>query len=241
MIAPAVRFSLLKYIARSPAHYLHALTSERPDTAAMRLGRLVHTRVLGGDAVAVYDGERRGKAWLEYATANEGREIVTIKEYDAAAPIADAVLRNADARELIIDAAHETQVSWSSAGRACTGRLDVLGDTYVADLKTTNDASPAGFARQAYRMGYHAQLAWYCDGAKRPDAYLIAVESSAPYPVTVMQITPAMLDEGRRQYRTWFELLRNCEDSNQWPEYAQTVVPLDVPGWIELEEAEAAA
>jgi exodeoxyribonuclease VIII len=254
VIAP-VRFSTLKHIARSPAHYRHALTTERPDTPAMRLGRLVHWHVLGGmpddeeGRVAIYDGERRGNAWKEFAAAHKNDEIVTRKEWEAALPIADAVNLDPYFRQLKDGAALEQRIEWSIAGRAWASRPDAFRPgSMLLDLKTTTDASPIGFARQAWKMGYHAQLAAYEDALafhdiSVPDKYLVAVETRAPYPVTVLRLTPTILEEGRRLYRAWFERLRVCEENDHWPAYTEHVETLDVPAWHDVDagvEEEAA-
>jgi len=243
-----VRFSRLKSIGRSPLHYRHALEEERADSASMRLGRLVHFLALGaapddGDGkIVVYEGERRGKVWQEFAAANEGADIVTVKELEAARPIAAAVLNDPIASQFLGER-HEERVDWKIGDRQCTARLDIIGQRegrrFVCDLKTTRDAAPESFKRDAWRRGYAAQLAWYGDGlatAGEPvdEHYIIAVESAAPHPVTVLRLLPNLIEEGRRQYRAWFERLRVCEDSNDWPAYAQTVVDFDVPAWFEV-------
>lgn len=239
-----VRYSTLKHIGRSPAHYLHAVTSEREDSAPMRIGRLVHQHILGAmpddedGAVVVYEGERRGNVWKEFAELHAGSDIVTRKEYDVAQPIADAVRHNALAMSLIDGALCEQPLLWSAGGRAMSSRPDAFrrGGALV-DLKTTNDSSPAAFQRQILKMAYHAQAAIYQDalaslGIETTGAFLVAVETKAPYPVTVFQLTRAMLDHGRRTYRGWLETLRTCEESAQWPEYAQNVVTVDIPEWF---------
>lgn len=244
-----VRFTHLKAMARSPLHYLHAVQQGRPDSAALRRGRIVHWQTLGGmpddedGRVVIYDGERKGNAWKEFAAANDGAEIVTRKEWSAAEPIAAAVEGNRLARMLLKGALLEHPIQWAIGSRRCSSRLDALGPEYVVDLKTTTDASVIGFTRQAWRMGYHAQLAWYMDAARSTgrevkDAYLIAVEVNAPYAVTVVRLTHALIEEGRRMCRSWWETLRTCEDSNDWPAYSESMVQWDVPAWIEHDDAD---
>lgn len=242
-----VRYSTLKHVGRSPAHYRYAIENPREDSGPLRIGRLVHWHVLGAmpddedGRVVVYEGERRGNAWKEFAAANEGAEIVTPKEWDVALPIAEAVQRNALAAQLLDGTVREHRIQWAIAGRAMSSRPDAYrpGGPLI-DLKTTNDASPAAFSRMVHKFAYHAQAALYQDalrsiGVETTGAYLIAVETKAPHPVTVFELTRAMLDHGRRMYRGWLETLRTCEDSDQWPEYAQTVVQCDIPEWFAVE------
>ena len=230
-----VRFSELKQFAKSPAHYLHAIKSGRDfgGSPAYRFGRLVHYLCLGGD-FAVYDGVRRGKAWDAFHAKNVGRDIFTQSELDKARPVADAVLMNSDAVRLL-DGEREQEISWTWLGRDCAGRLDVAAPGHIVDLKTTNDAHPERFQRAAMRYAYHAQLAWYQNGLSfaagqtNRDCYIIAVESSPPYPVVIHRLTDAALEQGERLLRLWFEQLLNCESSGTWPGYAHGVVDFDVP------------
>ncbi len=83
--------------------------------------------------------------------------------------------------------------------------------------------------------GYHAQVADYRAAIKAKvgvpprDCFIIAVESAAPYAVTVLRLTERALDMGDRLLAVWMERLRACEDSNSWPAYCQSVTDFDVP------------
>lgn len=228
-----VHFSELSKIALSPQHYVAACQRELHDTAPMRFGRLVHTIVLGGPPSAVWDGERRGNAWKEFQAANEGREIVTRKEVDEATRVANAVMSDPVAAPYLVGRT-EYGVEWSLFGRKCATRgIDILGDAFIADLKTTNCAQPDRFRRAALRMGYHAQLAMYRTAAESlgrriNEGILIAVETKPPYAVTVHRLREPALEEGAKILRLWMERLRNCEEANEWPGYAQDVLDFEI-------------
>lgn len=231
-----VRFSRLKHMAQSPAHYLASL-EDRRDTGPMLFGRACHSAVLGG-SFAVYDGERRGKAWESFKAEHDGEDIITATEHDRVRRVADAVAAHPLAARLLTGD-RELPIAWERQGRACSSRLDCLGASWVADLKTSNTSEPNRFGRMAIRMGYHAQLAWYQDAARfigraAPDAFLVAVETSAPYAVTVMQLTSRALEEGRKLCRIWFERLLTCEEVDVWPGYCESAVDLDVPEELDL-------
>lgn len=237
-----VRFSQLKHMAKSPAHYHHAMLNPTPQTEAMRKGAYTHALVLGGeDRWAVYDGIRRGKEWEQFQADRPHQEILSATEAAPCRAIAAAVRRNPDAMALIVGGVCEQRIAWTMAGRQCAGTPDVAGAEYIADLKTTRCSEPGRFVRDATFRAYHAQLAWYLDGANarlldvaKRDAYVIAVESTPPYPVTVLKMTEAALDAGRKCYRLWFERLRACEDADYWPGYVESVVDFDVAGDLEL-------
>lgn len=239
-----VRFSNLKRIGQSPAHYLAALSSDR-DTPSLRKGRAVHSMLLGNPAdVAVYTGPTRGKgaktereAWkAEQLLA--GRTILSVAQNDAVQRMRDAIMAHRDARSVLFgrDVSTEKTLHWTDQGRKCRGTPDVVrGADYVAELKTDLSSEPGRFNTRGRWYEYHSQLAWYRgglvhSGAGRPrDALIVAVESSAPYPVTVFELTPRALDLGERTCRLWFERLLVCEASNRFPPYIECRVPFDVP------------
>jgi xanthine/CO dehydrogenase XdhC/CoxF family maturation factor len=203
----------------------------------MLFGSLVHALVLGGDYV-VFGGERRGNAWTEFEQCNAGRMIVTMKELAKAEKVASAVKRNEDAVKWL-DGQRERDLEWTAYGVKCGGRVDVIGKRWVTELKTTQSADPMRFPNQALRMGYHAQLAWYREGARQlghmiEDAVIVAVETVEPFAVTVFQLTPRALEEGHKLNALWMERARVCRESNFWPAYTQTITPLDVPEDVEL-------
>jgi len=234
MLSP-VRWSNLKELRRSPAHYAYSLTAPRKETPAMRLGTAVHRLVLGGEALPVYDGTRRGKEWDAFkAQHDDGATIITADEAETAQNIADAVMANEHAAR-VLTGDHERRIQWEIAGRACVGTPDVIGVGFLSDLKTTVDSSPARLPFQARRMGYHAQLAWYRSGygaftgldTSEFDLYVVAVESKPPHPVTVFQLTPSAIEMGERTWRSCFEQLLVCEASDSWPGYTSAIQPLD--------------
>ncbi len=230
---PPVRFSNLKYIAQSPMHYAHHNAVGREETRSLRLGTALDAGVFGGD-VLVYPGERRGKAWKEYEAANTGTTIITAKEEPLVSGMARALLSRPDALELLRGERQKT-ITWSIAGRECQGTPDAFTDERIADLKTTRTAHPDRFQYEARRFAYVAQLSWYISGLEiagypRPRrAFIVAVESAPPHPVTIFELTERAVEQGHRTWRLWFEQLRACEESNAWPPYSECAVPLDVP------------
>jgi hypothetical protein len=226
-------FHDLKRMAKSPAHYLAGLGVDGPDSAAFRFGRLVHCLTLGGK-VHVFEGARRaGKEWEAFIADKDPRDVYKQDEVADAKRVADAVKEHPIARNFL-DGRKEVPVEWTMHGRMVATRgIDVFGDAFICDLKTTNNAEPSAFQRGALRYGYHAQCAMYLDaaralGAKAREAYVIAVETAAPYAVTVHRLSPRLLDEGRKLVRSWMERLQACEEANEWPSYVQSIVEWDV-------------
>lgn len=226
-----VRFTNLKRMAESPAHYLAAISNPFEPSAAMRLGTITHRLLLGGSLVT-FDGSRRGKAWESFKADHADEEIFTASEIDQARPMVGAVLRNALAMEWL-EGVHEKTIRWAYNGRDCQSTPDVYHPEFrrVGDLKTCRTSKPENFRRDAIARKYPEQLAFYGEalGLEVSDPHvLIAVESSSPYAVTVMRLTERAVEMARRQNRIWMERLAVCETTNEWPGYCQSVVELDI-------------
>jgi hypothetical protein len=238
-----VRFHHLKTIGtKSPAHLRRLLlVAEDDQTYSMERGTATHALLFGTRKVVGYhEGkQRRGKEWDAFEAANTDAEILSASDYERATRMAEAVSVHADAMRVLTGTQEQT-ILWKQQGRDCRATPDNRTIEFVTELKTTKDSQPDKFTRQAIWMGYHAQLAWYMQamlqsGKGLPrEAFIVAVESSAPYPVTVLRLTKRALEMGERLVRLWWERLRACEESGEWPAYVQNIVDLDVPEDDEL-------
>lgn len=235
-----VRFSRLKWMAESPAHYL---ANPPKEGAHIETGSAVDGLILGTCEVCAYPGPvRRGKEWEAFAQANASKLIVTKKELAAAEGMRASVLANPHAAR-VLTGHRQKEIVWKFLGRDCVSHLDVMSPdgAFVTELKSARTSNPHRFRWQALKLGYHAQLAFYrlaveyLTGTKPRTAYVVAVESTAPYVTTVMRVTDKALDLGERMVRLWFETLLTCEKSDAWPGYSQSIVELDAPEDLDLE------
>lgn len=234
-----VRFSNLRHIARSPLHYLDAVQEDREDTLAMRLGRGAHALVLGVPVVKWPGKQRRGKTWAAFQAEHEGAEILNEGEWEQAANMADAIRRHPIASELLLadSVVREHAFEWTWLKRRCSSRPDARASDgrAVTDFKTTKNADPERFQRDAAFRAYNAQLAFYglavehLTGRQPEDLYVVAVESKRPYPVTVLRLADSAREQGEKLCRVWMERLLVCEASNHWPAYTESIVDFTVP------------
>jgi hypothetical protein len=235
-LAP-VRWSNLKHMAKSAAHYRYYLTNPTKETDAMRVGTRVHDMVLHGgrNTFSIWEGDRRaGKEWDAFAAAHAADTILTADQERRAMDIASCVLANDEAMKVLLGCITEQRRAWTIGDRECQGTPDAVGPSSVADLKITNDTSPFRFPWHAKKMGWLGQLAWYDYGAFGGQAdrlTLIAAPLVPPYDprlVTVYQLTPDACELGHRTWRSHFERLRVSEESGEWPGYSDCIVPLEV-------------
>lgn len=232
-----LRFSMLKYMARSPLHMRHAMTTDAEPSRAMRIGTATHAALLGGSCI-VYDGTRRGKAWDAFRDQHPGVEIVTADEHDVARAAADAVMEQAG-HYFIGRGVNETRIDWDFCGIPFRSTPDrITEDGTLVELKTTRSSHPGEFLRDAHRRHYHSQLAVYREAIGRDrvrSCVIVAVETAAPYPVTVVELPERTLDAGLRAACGWAERYMVCRDSGDWPAYSSAPVQWDLEDEFELD------
>ena len=230
-----VRFSHLRAYGRSAMHGHYARTTEWKPTAPMLLGTAVHKLALNIGAVIAYPGKvRRGSEWEAFRDSHADSQILTAAEFAKATAMAEMLAECDIAREIMNGIAEET-ILFDWYGRKCRATPDVRGKGFVTDLKTCQTSDPEKFVWSSLRFAYHAQMRMQCEAAKVDIAYIVAIESTEPYPVTVFRVTDEALAEGEKSLSLWMERLITCEASNSYPPYSQSILPLDVPRNDELD------
>ena len=239
---PAVSASHLHMVAKSPYHYwsryLNPDRQQVKPTAAMLFGTLVHTAVLEPDELRNrYDlaPNRRSTAGKELAADMEARGItpVSAADMDAALAMADAVRSHPAAAELLRHGKAEQSFWWDDAdtGLRCKCRPDWLNGGTVIDLKTTTDASPAGFAKSVANFRYHVQDAHYLACGLLDQFIFIPVEKAYPYAVGVYQLDADAKQHGNELRKQNMRMIADCHAINEWPGYSNTIEPLSLPKW----------
>lgn len=232
-----LRFSQLKHIAKSPAHYRYAISNDRKQEGHERLGSALHALLLGQpERVILWDGRRYGKKYDEWLNQQpQNAIVVNPTEAEHLHGMATNVRDNKQAWSLLRDnQVCEQTLHWRWLGRLCAGTPDSFSLENLVELKTGRTAHPERFVSQGKFYGYHAQLAWYRkamiqSGLGTPASlWIVAAESSPPYPVTVFRLTEQAIEQGEQACRAWLETLLVCEQSNSWPAYTDAVVPFDV-------------
>lgn len=237
----AVSKSVLDKIARSPLHcraYLDGLRTE--PTPAMQFGTALHAAVLEPELFdaqyAVFEGDRRttaGKqAYADLVARN--KSIITSADSDAITSMTAAVSSHPMASGLLRSGRAEDSVFWTDpeTGLPCKCRPDWWRtDGIVVDVKTTEDASPAGFAKSVAAFRYHVQAAHYLAGTGANRFLFIAVEKKAPYAVAVYELDSISLEVGEMIRRADLTTYAMCQESGEWPGYSSAVEILSLPAW----------
>ena len=231
-----VRFSHLRAYGRSAMHGHLARTKEAEQTIPMERGFALHALVFGTRKICGYPGAtRRGKDYEAFAAEHADYEILTMAEYEKARGMADAVQQCKLAEPMLKGITEQTILfRWNALD--CRATPDVRGDGFITELKTAATAEPTKFTWQALRFHYHAQMRLQqiaCNWIPKSiggiqDCYIVCVESSEPYPVTVFRLEEHALIAGEKLLTLWSERLKNSEASNTYPPYVSCIVPLDI-------------
>lgn len=246
----AVHYSRLKKMRFSAAHYLE---HEENPTPSKGKGSALHSVLLGGKRVVVYeDGARNPKfaKYQEFMAANEGALILSPKESSDVLGMRKSIEAHPLAMRLL-DGVRETLIEWEFAGRRCAGTPDVVHPRLagyrgkvIVELKTSKTASPWGFPWECKRYGYYGQCDWYGCGAERTmsypggevsDHFIVTVESTKPYPVTIFRVDERALSAARLEWRGWMDQLLACERDGRFPAYTDDVVTIGVDDGLDLD------
>ena len=155
----ALSSSGARTILRSPAHYVEARTNPDPATPDLMFGSAVHVGVLeplrfATDVLVMPSFNRRTNAGKEDAAAweaaNAGRLAFDAETFERIHRCIGAIRNHDGAMTILSRATCEVTMQWvdPATGVPCKARIDARRpDAVLGDLKTTQDASPAAFAR----------------------------------------------------------------------------------------------
>jgi hypothetical protein len=237
--ADAVSNSLLTKVDKSPAHALAYLQGESETTPAMAFGTAFHSCALEpekfDEQYAVLDGDQRTKEVKarKEQLIGEGKRILTAADYNSITGMV-ASIRQHPLAYLLHDGMPELSMFWTDpqTGLRCKCRPDWWrSDGILVDLKTTEDASPSGFARSVATYKYHMQAAHYCAGTRADRFIFVAVEKKPPYAVGVYELDLLSLDEGERKRRAAMEYWASCKTAGVFPAYQDEIVTIGLPSW----------
>jgi hypothetical protein len=240
--------SRLDLINKAPSLYKRKYIDgidDTTETPALLLGKAVHCRILepaefGKRFTIAPTIDRRTKdgkeKWEKFMQEADGLSVLTREQDTIIEGINNAIYKHPAASYLLgLTGESEIMVNWTDevSGLPCRGIFDRLTTSaIIIDLKTTDDASPKGFARSCHKYRYHVQAAFYMDGLQASrnvtaeGFFFIAVEKSAPYLVGVYYLNAEDLQRGRDQYRKDIEAFQNCLNIDEWQGYGDGIQEL---------------
>lgn len=244
-----------KILSKCPAVFNYERQHGAKSTPAMDFGTIAHRVVLGEDpmvSVIEWENYRTGKAQdARDAAVEAGRMPILAREWMVVLAMAKALQSHPLAGGLLSPGAGKIEQSlfWRDelTGVNRRARLDLMrytntGRLIGVDYKTTADASLDGISKSVLNYGYHQQAAWYRSGMRElglsdnPGFLFVFQEKTAPYVVTVVELTDVTHRIGRARNRQALEIYARCEESGYWPGYDDGVALLGLPAWAEINE-----
>lgn len=180
------------------------------------VGTLAHALILEGSldhlvALVPFDSYRSNAAKAAKIEAYDNG-LIPVNESEekdmlgAVYAMRDMVQEHPLASELVDGHKPEVSLFWEQDGVGMKARVDALHQSrgVAVDLKTVRSARPNEFRKQISDLGYYIQARHYLNGLKtvtgfEMDWYFIAVQSTAPYTVSVHQLSQAALDHAQRR------------------------------------------
>tara|TARA_R100001079_G_scaffold111005_1_gene88840 strand:+ start:216 stop:944 length:729 start_codon:yes stop_codon:yes gene_type:complete len=213
-------YSSIKEFQKSPAHFISYINREKKSTPAMELGTAIHKAVLENeDFYKEYQLCEHRKNTIKYKEKlKEGKKLLNNSDWHTIGRIVDSIEEHNLAKELLDKSTRfEFSIEREIKGLPFKGIIDIFGNDYIADLKTTTNGSPQEFERSCYNFKYYLQAAIYLEMTGKEDFWIITAETTAPYNVTPYKLDNDYIERGRRElyyliqkYKEWLD----CTDGN---------------------------
>lgn len=193
------------------------------------------------------NSEARIAWWSQWDADHPGSIVLAASDYDRIQRMAESARRHPIAAGMIEGGHREVTLRWSEPVELedgtivwldCKARVDLWQPDlrFFMDLKSTDDASPEGFARSVTSYRYHVQHCHYVEGAKACGIDLrafvfLAIESEAPYVCAPYVIDAAAEERGYQLRERAMRKQAECVRAGKWPGYSDTITELTLPGW----------
>lgn len=222
-----VNASTLKNLYRkSPKHYQADLDNPRPDPRVFVLGSAVHCYLLEQSEfedryVVMPEFEPTdGKEYKNFKTTKNYKEQVAAWKLDNA----DKVTLTSEEFGLCLllwksyvespfyslcrQGSPEVTILTEVRGVKAKGKFDLLidlgGEVFIIDLKTTSDASPEAFQKSIFNYDYDLAASWYSSMIKALPDYAnkevrfmwLAIEKSPPFSACMYEASSEVLQNG---------------------------------------------
>lgn len=252
--APSLSASIVHLLyERSPAHAFHAHPRLNPDfvraeESKFDRGTVAHALLLQGEKIIelvdAKDWRTRAAQDARAEARRAGKVAMLAHHWDEVQAMVKAARRQLPGWKLKPPAfkkgTPEQTLVWEENGVECRALIDWLHDDHstIDDYKTTGaTANPEQWCRSTlFSIGADIQVAWYLRGmraltGKTPDWRYVVQETSAPYALSVVGVTPAVLEVANAKIDLALEVWARCLKSGEWPGYPTRIAYAELPGW----------
>lgn len=241
--------SSIPYLLQSPSHYIANLTKPRSPTKEMSFGTGLHTYVLEPERfkneflVKSIDGRTvAGKKFLLENELIHKKIIISEEDFERIRYMDSNIKKHPIASTMLVDGHAEQVILFklrASNGNEinCKAKVDYIINGAIPDLKSTKDASHAGFSKSIENYNYHIQGSFYSHAIEslnqpRPLFYFIAVESEPPFSVNVIELSEEHYTIGYAKIYEAVDIYEKCVRENAWPSYDPRIYKSRMSKWL---------
>jgi len=229
----------------TPAHFMAARSAPARTSTEFDIGHAAHLKALGcgPHIVHVPVDDWRSKAAQDQATQIRAEGGVPLKttDYEMVEAMAEALLKNSAAAELLTDPTLNPEVTLIAqddvTGVWIRGKADLMGGQRLVDYKTTSKpATVTQFAKTVWDYGYDLQAAWYQTlaqllGVPCRRMVFIVQEKTPPYLCALYTLDDTFTERGLSRMREALDTYLVCSRTEEWPGYVDSVTTVRPPPW----------
>jgi len=230
---PALRVSSLGAFMRSPAHYKHAVESQKVDQTYFRVGTAVHTLILEPDQACTimrYSAHKTAcQAYFKACAMNPGKVLLLDAEYEMVMRMVDALREQKYIMDMLEGCDTELSITGKLYGVACKSRIDAWNPNtnIIIDLKTTKE-SVSTFKSSIYKYKYYIQNVFYrkmmeVNGKPVDDFLFVVLEKDAPYGSKVIKLSDEFLAKGEAIIEEELPKFKKCLETGVWGGYTHDI------------------
>lgn len=216
---------------------------EKEPSSAMEFGTLFHTLVLSPEnfnkeyMVTDKDDLRSCKAEIKLCE-EKGLALVKNKNYVQAVAMRDAAMSNKLAKDLILNSKHEDCYFFNLKDRLSVFKAmpDMVGENFVADLKTSDCGGVKAFSYDIESYGYDIQAAFYLLATGKNKFFFIVCEKSKPYSCVVYELDQMWIELGMEKIRKALKTLDKEFSSQSFSGYENQKLSFPQQLFYKLEE-----
>jgi hypothetical protein len=197
---------------------------------ALRFGTALHCFVCEPDKFPeLFDVvPDRGRAAIA-----DRKTHITVSDVTRIVEMARSVTTHPDAADFFNDVGGKPQYELTffsrdpESGILQKARVDLFKGDVIVDLKSTRDASPRGFPKEAAKYLYRISAAYYLQVVSRvvgrylSDFYLVACEKEPPYLAAVYKVDPRSLSQADEEISIALDRIKTARSQghNAWLGY----------------------
>jgi PDDEXK-like domain of unknown function (DUF3799) len=186
-----------------------------------------------------------------------GKIIVSQLDHDRCVAMKECLIKN-ESSWILEDGIKQASIFWTDkrTGVRCKCRPDnmlnpgensALQNGFLLDLKSSRDASPEGFGKQIFELGYDISAAHYINGFKA--VFGISEHEEVPWFWAISEktttdnkdlleavyrpITQEQLIHGNYFANRALDIYANAVKTNEWEGYSKKPEPAITPAWIQ--------